>query len=140
MPLVPVQLLWLNLVTDSLPALALGVEPVEDGIMEQPPRDAGRSLFTGPFALRLFWQGCMVGLLTAYMLGEHVLAPCDRPTAWPTTMAFATLTPLRLLFHAFDVRSEHHSLFQIGVFSNKAMNRAFLAAWPCSWRCCASRR
>ena len=128
MPLVPVQLLWLNLVTDSLPALALGVEQVEEGVMDQPPRNAHESLFTGGFAFRLAWQGLMVGglTLTAYMLGEHVLAPLRQADGVANTMAFATLT-LCQLFHAFDVRSEHHSLFQIGVFSNKAMNRAFLA-------------
>ena len=127
MPLVPVQLLWLNLVTDSLPALALGVEPVEDGIMEQPPRDAGQSLFTGPFALRLFWQGCMVGLLTltAYFLGEHFF-PARGGVSAANTMAFATLT-LSQLFHAYDVRSERSSLLHIGLFSNGAMNRAFAA-------------
>ena len=61
MPLVPVQLLWLNLVTDSLPALALGVEPVEAGVMEQPPRPADQGLFDKQFSLRLAWQGLMVG-------------------------------------------------------------------------------
>lgn len=127
MPLEPVQLLWLNLVTDSLPALALGVEPVEVGVMEQPPRDAHASLFARDFAFRLAWQGAMVGLLTlaAYFLGEYVFSSPDRAGA-ANTMAFATLT-LCQLFHAFDVRSERASLLQIGVFSNPAMNRAFLA-------------
>ena len=71
MPLVPVQLLWLNLVTDSLPALALGVEPVEEGVMDQPPRDPSAGLFSRGFSLRLAWQGLMVGGLTlgAYLLG-----------------------------------------------------------------------
>ena len=128
MPLVPVQLLWLNLVTDSLPALALGVEPVEEGLMEEPPRDAGESLFARGFAFRLAWQGAMVGGLTlaAYVLGRYVLFTPFSPDAAANTMAFATLT-LCQLFHAFDVRSERHSLFHIGVWSNGAMNRAFLA-------------
>ncbi len=128
MPLAPVQLLWLNLVTDSLPALALGVEPVEEGVMDQPPRPAGESLFTRAFSLRLAWQGAMVGLLTlaAYGLGEYVLSAPDQACAAANTMAFATLT-LSQLFHAFDVRSEYHSLLHIGVLSNPAMNRAFLA-------------
>ena len=71
MPLAPVQLLWLNLVTDSLPALALGVEPVEEGVMDRPPREAGASLFAEGFAFRLAWQGAMVGALTlaAWLLG-----------------------------------------------------------------------
>ena len=128
MPLIPVQLLWLNLVTDSLPALALGVEPVEDGVMEEAPRPAGESLFARGFAFRLAWQGVMVGALTlcAYFLGEYVLAEPGLRHTTANTMAFATLT-LCQLFHAFDVRSEHASLFHIGVFSNSAMNRAFLA-------------
>ncbi len=124
MPLLPVQLLWLNLVTDSLPALALGVEPVEPGAMEEPPRPAGESLFAGHFAARLIWQGGMVGALalTAFFLGESSGAG----HAAANTMAFATLT-LSQLFHAFDVRSEQASLFRIGVFANRAMNKAFLA-------------
>jgi Ca2+-transporting ATPase len=114
MPLVPVQLLWLNLVTDSLPALALGVEPVEEGVMEERPRDAGAKL--------------MVGLLTltAYFLGFTRLASPGMEGAVANTMAFATLT-LCQLFHAFNVRSEDKSLFAQGVFSNPAMNQAFLA-------------
>ena len=128
MPLVPVQLLWLNLVTDSLPALALGVEPVEPGIMEQEPREGDSALFDRAFSLRLVWQGAMVGLLTlaAYFLGEYVLSDPGMASATANTMAFATLT-LCQLFHAFDVRSEEGSLFEIGVFSNPAMNKAFLA-------------
>ena len=127
MPLIPVQLLWLNLVTDSLPALALGMEPVEDGIMEQKPRVGSDRLFTKGFSLRLVWQGIMVGALTltAYWLGEYVLSDPTTADAAANTMAFATLT-LSQLFHAFDVRSEERSLFRIGVFSNKAMNEAFL--------------
>ena len=127
MPLLPVQLLWLNLVTDSLPALALGVEPVEEGVMNQSPRDAHASLFAQGFAFRLAWQGVLVGLLTltAYFLGEYVLSDPGEAHAAANTMAFATLT-LSQLFHAFDVRSERASLFHIGVFSNPAMNKAFL--------------
>ena len=128
MPLVPVQLLWLNLVTDSLPALALGVEPVEDGVMDCPPRDAGESLFSRAFAIRLAWQGLMVGglTLTAYFLGRTVMPVAGLADQTANTMAFATLT-LSQLFHAYDVRSEKRSLFSIGVLSNPAMNRAFLA-------------
>ena len=128
MPLVPVQLLWLNLVTDSLPALALGVEPVEEGVMEAEPRDAGAGLFDRKFSFRLAWQGLMVGglTLTAYFLGEYVLSDPGEAAASANTMAFATLT-LCQLFHAFDVRSERASLLHIGVFSNPAMNKAFLA-------------
>ena len=122
MPLVPVQLLWLNLVTDSLPALALGVEPVEEGAMDRPPRDSRASLFDAAFTFRLAWQGLMVGGLTlaAYFLG---LNHGGEDAA--NTMAFATLT-LSQLFHAFNVRSEDRSLFSQGILTNPAMNRAFL--------------
>ena len=127
MPLAPVQLLWLNLVTDSLPALALGVEPVEDGVMDRPPRDNGAGLFDRAFSLRLAWQGGMVGALTltAYFLGFTRLALPGLEGATANTMAFSTLT-LSQLFHAFNVRSEDRSLFSQGVLSNPAMNRAFL--------------
>ncbi len=127
MPLIPVQLLWLNLVTDSLPALALGMEPVEESVMAQRPRAARESLFNKAFSIRLIWQGIMVGALTlaAYCLGEYVLSDPNSADAIANTMAFATLT-LSQLFHAFDVRSESRSLFRIGIFSNKAMNEAFL--------------
>lgn len=127
MPLVPVQLLWLNLVTDSLPALALGVEPVEDGVMDTPPRRAADSLFDRRFSLRLAWQGIMVGglTLTAYFLGYAVLGAPGQEGAAANTMAFATLT-MSQLFHAFNVRSEDRSVFRQGLLSNPAMNRAFL--------------
>jgi Ca2+-transporting ATPase len=126
-PLVPVQLLWLNLVTDALPALALGMEPVEDGVMDQKPRQADEPLFTKPFSIRLAWQGVMVGGLTllAYYLGEYILSDPNVADATANTMAFATLTMCQL-FHAFDVRSVRQSIFHIGVLSNPAMNKAFI--------------
>ncbi len=126
-PLVAVQLLWLNLVTDSLPALALGMEPVEPSVMEERPRAAGEPLFNKSFSLRLAWQGVMVGLLTlaAYWLGEYVLSDPSLADATANTMAFATLTFCQL-FHAFDVRSEKQSIARIGLLSNPAMNKAFL--------------
>ena len=127
MPLLPVQLLWLNLVTDSLPALALGVEPVEEGVMEQRPRDARAELFDRRFSLRLAWQGLMVGGLTlaAYFLGLTRLSRPGLEGAAANTMAFATLTMCQL-FHAFNVRSEEQSLFRMGPLSNPAMVRAFV--------------
>lgn len=128
MPLVPVQLLWLNLVTDTLPALALGVEPVEEGLMSKSPRQQADKLFDKAFSQRLFWQGIMVGALTllAYWAGFHKLStPGQDPGAIANTMAFATLT-LSQLFHAFNVRSEEKSLLTLGFFSNSAMNKAFV--------------
>ena len=127
-PLVAVQLLWLNLVTDSLPALALGMEPVEATVMGEKPRPADQPLFDKAFTFRLAWQGVMVGLLplAAYWLGEYVLSDPSLADATANTMAFATLTFCQL-FHAFDVRSEKQSIVHIGLLSNPAMNKAFLA-------------
>lgn len=126
-PLVAVQLLWLNLVTDSLPALALGMEPVESSVMEEKPRSASEPLFTRRFSIRLAWQGLMVGLLTlaAFWLGEYVLSDPTLADATANTMAFATLTFCQL-FHAYDVRSETQSIAHIGLLTNPAMNKAFL--------------
>ena len=110
-PLSPVQLLWLNLVTDSLPALALGMEPVEKTAMTQPPRGKEEPLFSQAFSRRLAWQGALVGGITllAYGLGFHLTGTF----AVANTMAFATLT-FSQLFHAFDVRSETTPLFRLG--------------------------
>ena len=126
MPLTPVQLLWLNLVTDALPALALGVEPVEPGAMDRPPRDAKAGMFQRDFSLRLLWQGLMIGglTLTAYFLGLSPLSTPGQENLSACTMAFATLT-LSQLCHAFNVRSEDRSLFARSGTKNPAMWRAF---------------
>ena len=128
MPLVPIQLLWLNLVTDSLPALALGMEPVESGIMKQKPRNPKDSVFANGFALSMVFYGVLVGAITlvAYVLGEYVLSDPAVADGTANTMAFATLVFCELT-RAFAVRSERLSVFQIGLFSNKTMNKAFLA-------------
>ena len=101
---------------------------MEEGVMEERPRDARAGLFSRGFSLRLAWQGLMVGglTLTAYFLGYARLGAPGMEGAAANTMAFATLT-LCQLFHAFNVRSEDRSLFSQGVLSNPAMNRAFLA-------------
>ncbi len=129
MPLVAIQLLWLNLVTDSLPALALGMEPVEPGIMKQKPRDAHKSIFADGFAASMIFYGILVGAITlgSYWLGEYVLSDPTVADGTANTMAFATLV-FGELTRAFAVRSETRSIFSIGVFTNKAMNKAFLVS------------
>ena len=123
MPLVPIQLLWLNLVTDSLPALALGMEPVEAGIMKQKPRNPKDSVFAHGLAASMVFYGVLVGIITlaAFLIGEYVFLN----EAAANTMAFATLVFCELT-RAFAVRSERMSVFQIGLFSNKTMNKAFV--------------
>ncbi len=127
MPLVAIQLLWLNLVTDSLPALALGMEPVEKGVMKQKPRDPNVSIFANGFAVSMVFYGVLVAVVTlvAYWLGEYVLSDPALADKTACTMAFATLVFCELT-RAFAVRSEKQSIFKIGLFSNKTMNIAFL--------------
>lgn len=129
MPLVAIQLLWLNLVTDSLPALALGMEPVEPGVMKQKPRDARKSIFADGFAASMIFYGVLVGAITlgSYWLGEYVLSDPTVADGTANTMAFATLV-FGELTRAFAVRSETRSIFKIGLFTNSAMNKAFVVS------------
>ncbi|KPG74218.1 calcium-translocating P-type ATPase, PMCA-type [Enterococcus sp. RIT-PI-f] len=129
MPLVAIQLLWLNLVTDSLPALALGMEPVEPGVMKQKPRDSRKSIFADGFASSMIFYGVLVGAITlaAYWLGEYVLSDPAIADGTANTMAFATLV-FGELTRAYAVRSETRSIFSIGLFSNSAMNKAFVVS------------
>ena len=129
MPLVPIQLLWLNLVTDSLPALALGMEPVEKGVMKQKPRNPKTSIFANGFAVSMVFYGVLVGLITlaAYLLGEYVLSDPLLADGTANTMAFATLVFCELT-RAFAVRSDTESIFKIGFFTNPTMNKSFLVS------------
>jgi len=112
-PLLPIHILWVNLVTDSLPALALGVDPAEKGIMDRHPRDPGRGIFDKGMLTRIIYQGVMVGglALAAFLIGERWSLEIGR------TMAFAVLAFSQLV-HVFNVRSNTRSLFAIGFFSN----------------------
>ncbi len=123
-PLLPIQLLWINLVTDSLPALALGMEPPEKDIMRRRPRRREESLFSGGVGIQAIWQGGMFAVLTliAFFLGFKVWGNL----ALGETMAFATLA-LGQLVHAMNIRSVH-SLFKAGFLSNRYMIAAFFGS------------
>ena len=123
-PLLPIQLLWINLVTDSLPALALGVEPPETDIMKRRPRKRNESLFSGGVGIDTAWQGVMFGILTlvAYFIGSRVWGD----PMLGSTMAFTALA-MGQLVHALNMRSTH-SLFRIGLHTNPYMIGAFLAS------------
>jgi len=123
-PLTPIQVLWINLVTDGLPALALGLEPAEPGVMQQRPRKPRESIFSGGLGVQMVWQGCLLGLLT---LGVYAWALARTTPAEARTLAFATLAFTQLA-HSFNVRSTHASLFQIGWFSNRPLLLAVLAS------------
>ncbi|MEW9082855.1 calcium-transporting P-type ATPase, PMR1-type [Caldanaerobacter subterraneus] len=122
MPLKPVHILWVNLITDSLPALALGFEPPERDIMEKKPRPKGESIFAGGLAYRILFEGMLIGLVTliAFVIGLKQNIETAR------TMAFAVLT-LSQLAQALNVRSDK-SIFKIGLFTNKYMIFALIVA------------
>ena len=121
-PLLSMQLLWINLVTDSLPAIALGMEAVEPDVMSQKPKAKNEGLFAHGLGIRTALQGLMFGMLSlaAYRLGETQTGT----VAGGQTMAFLVLS-LSQIVQAYNMRSEH-SLFQIGVFTNPNMNKAAL--------------
>ena len=111
-PFAPVHLLFINLLTDSLPAIAIGMEPPEPGLLSQKPRDPNKGILTADFTALLFGQGALiaVSVVIAFLMGLQT----DAATA--ATMAFATLTMARL-FHGFNCRSAH-SIFKIGFSTN----------------------
>ncbi len=118
-----VQLLWINLVSDTGPALALGLEDPEYDIMERKPRKKNEGLFSGKLGIDVIWQGALFAAITlaAYSIGYTLHLPngLEQALAYGSTMAFATLS-LSQLVHAFNVRSEH-SLFKAGFLKNKYM-------------------
>jgi len=124
-PFLAVQLLWINLVTDSLPAIALGMEPVDKNIMQRKPKPKGEGLFVNGFGLRILFQGAMFATLT--LIGFMMVWKNTGDIVAARTMAFLVLAGTQI-FHAFNMRSVH-SLFRIGFFSNKYLNWAALTSF-----------
>ncbi|MEE1388995.1 MAG: cation transporting ATPase C-terminal domain-containing protein [Clostridia bacterium] len=120
-PLLAIQLLWINLVTDSFPAIALGMEPAEKDIMNKKPNDNKKSIFADGLWEKIFVEGLMIGILTlfAFSLGNKLYG-----LEVGRTMAFISLSMLELI-HSFNVRSEE-SLIKAGLFKNKYLIGAFL--------------
>ena len=118
-PLLPIHLLWVNLITDSLPAFALGLEPTESDIMERKPRPKNESFFAGGLSYSIGWQGVMIGALTltSYLIGNSVNHESGM------TMAFITLS-ISELFHAFNLKSKK-SVFNKTIFNNMYLWGAF---------------
>ena len=121
-PLLPIHILWINLVTDSLPALALSVDPAENDIMTRKPRDAKKGFFTKGMTWRIAYQGATIGLisLAAYLLGRH-----DGGQQLGQTMAFAVLA-FAQLFHVRNLHSNRLSSFRTNIFRNKALIGAII--------------
>ncbi|MGV3353139.1 cation-translocating P-type ATPase [Streptococcus orisratti] len=121
----PVHLLWINLVTDTLPAIALGVEPAEPGVMTHKPRGRKSSFFDGGVMGAIIYQGIFQTLLVLGVYGWALLYPEHTETHMmhedALTMAFATLGLIQLI-HAFNVKSVYQSIFTVGAFKNKTFN------------------
>ena len=129
-PLLPIQILWINLVTDSLPALALAVDPAEEGIMNKKPKKE-KGIFTKGMTWRVVYQGIMVGLLTlaAFIIGLATPGVEDQHMKIQIgqTMAFFVLA-LSELVHVFNVRDNKNSLFKTKVFNNSKLILAVLGS------------
>lgn len=121
-PLLSMQLLWINLVTDSLPAISLGMEEVESDVMEQKPKPRNEGIFAHGYGIRIILQGCMIAAITigGFIYGRNVIGTLEAGQ----TMAFFALS-LSQVVQSFNMRSEH-SLFKIGFFTNKKLNIACL--------------
>lgn len=123
-PLLSMQLLWINLVTDSLPAIALGMEPVEDSVMDTKPRPREEGIFAHGLGIQVILQGIMFGILSlsAFWIGSTSSGGIKAGR----TMAFLVLGYSQIL-HAFNMRSAR-SLFQTGIFTNQKLNLAALTS------------
>lgn len=118
-PLLPIHLLWVNLITDSMPAFALGMEQSDDSIMERAPRPKNEGFFAHHLGWTIAWQGVMIGALTliSYLIGNKMSHDIGM------TMAFLTLSMAQLV-HAFNVKDDR-SILNASVFSNKYLWGAF---------------
>ena len=128
-PLLSMQLLWINLVTDSLPAIALGMEPVESDVMDHKPKPKSEGLFAGGLGIRVALLGVMFATLSlvAFYLGSRVLTPAGMdPLSVGRTMTFIVMAVSQVV-HAYNMRSDK-SLFKIGAFGNRKLNLAALAS------------
>jgi len=123
-PLLSMQLLWINLVTDSLPAIALGMEPVEEDIMDRKPKPKNEGIFANGLGIRVVLQGFMFALLT--LIGFFIGWKWNNNLADGQTMAFIVLSASQIV-QSFNMRSER-SLFKIGAFGNKTLNKAALVS------------
>ena len=119
-PFLSIQLLWLNLVTDSLPSIALGMEPIEENIMSKKPKSKEEGLFSGGFGIQILLQGILFGILT--LIGFRIGETATGQLAGGQTLAFMVLA-LSQIIHSFNMRSSQ-SLFKIGIFTNKKLNAA----------------
>jgi len=122
LPLLPLQILWVNLVTDGLPGLALTQEPAEPNTMQRPPRDPQEKIFGRGLGIDVLWIGTLMGAIS--LLAGLWAYNYDHQLAWQT-MVFTTLT-LAQMGNALATRSESQTLWQAGIFTNKSLLGAVL--------------
>ncbi len=115
LPLLPVQILWVNLVTDGLPAMALGVDPADCDVMQRPPRHPNESVFSRGLGRMILVRGVLIGLATIGVFAHAHFLGVDLARA--RTLALATLVTSQLI-HAFECRSESRGVFEVGLLSN----------------------
>ncbi|HEK9996852.1 TPA: cation-translocating P-type ATPase [Streptococcus equi subsp. zooepidemicus] len=128
----PVHLLWINLVTDTLPAIALGVEPAEPGVMKHKPRGRKSSFFDGGVKEAILYQGALQTVLVLGVYGFALMFPEHTSYhdvhADALTMAYVTLGLIQLV-HAYNVKSVYQSIFTVGLFKNKLFNYSIPVAF-----------
>lgn len=122
-PLSPIHLLWINLITDTLPSIGLGMEKSSKDIMNQPPRSKNENIFQKELMVKILFEGILIGTITliAYLLGERV----DHMTG--QTMAFLTLSTCQL-FHAYNVKTDKR-IFSKNILNNKTLNISFIVGF-----------
>lgn len=125
--LTPVMILWVNMVTDSLPALGLGLEDAENDVMSDPPRNAKKSLFHGATGRNILLQGVVQTALVmlSFCLGSYVMKDGVANHEVGMTMAFVSLSFIQL-FHSFNLKSQKNTLFGKNMFKNRLLNLSFL--------------
>jgi Ca2+-transporting ATPase len=123
LPLKPLQILWVNLVTDGLPAMALGVERGDPDLMTRPPRESSEGVFARGLGRKIITRGLLIGVTTSAIFAVSLRFGHDLQLA--RTMAFATLVFCQL-FHVFDCRSESLGILEKGLFSNLYLTAAVL--------------
>ena len=138
-PLTAIHILWVNLITDTMPAISLGVDPDDPDVMKEKPRPATEKIFTGENIAFSVGNGLLIGILTLFAFMEGLKVYTGASALWTLdlkhipsealihaqTMAFMTLS-ISQLFHAFNLRSERKSLFQVGLFKNRLLIGSFL--------------
>jgi Ca2+-transporting ATPase len=122
-PLLPIQLLWINLLTDGVPALAIGVEPIEPDTMRRPPRKSKEKIISKRSAFNIAFIGIIMAAGTLFVFNSYLV----KGATYATTMAFTTIV-IAQLFNTLNCKSRDKSIFQVGIMNNKWLILAILSS------------